>query len=381
MLTKPTNRVADYLEAIDRLAPLIAEHRVAFDRERRLPDIVFAALADAGLFRLWLPEALGGPGLSPLQFMDIVEAASALDGSVGWLVGNGGGMSRAGGHLPESVARQWFADPRTFIVAATGAVGTAIPCEGGYRVSGRWPFGSGAHHATKFMGLAATRGPDGSEGMQLCCYFDRADVRIDDVWYVSGLRGTGSCDFEVDNIFVPSAQSYPLLDLPHTQPGIVYRLPSRSVFPWTVATVPLGIARGAMDAFVAIAAAKARAGTTLRDRETTQVAMGRAEAQHCAGRAFLIAAMTDLMSAIDEPERLVQARITFRLACTHAGENAMRIAELLANEAGTASITETGTLERAIRDIHAATKHIAMAPIGYSLAGRLRLGLDPGPRF
>jgi indole-3-acetate monooxygenase len=110
--------------------------------------------------------------------------------------------------------------------------------------------------------------------------------------------------------------------------------------------------------------------------------MGRTEAIHRAARAFLIDAMTELMTALDEDaERLVQARITFRLACAHAGESAVRIADLLATEAGTASILETGTLERSIRDIHAATKHIAMNSIGYTMAGRLRLGLDPGPRF
>src|SRR5947207_13715793 len=78
MLAKTPTRLADYLEAIGRLAPLIAEHRAAFDSERRLPDAVFEALADAGLFRLWLPEALGGPQLSPVDFMTVVEAASAL---------------------------------------------------------------------------------------------------------------------------------------------------------------------------------------------------------------------------------------------------------------------------------------------------------------
>jgi Acyl-CoA dehydrogenases len=223
---------------------------------------------------------------------------------------------------------------------------------------------------------------DGREGPPICCYFARTDVAIHDNWHVSGLRGTYSCDFEASDVFVPFVHAHPLIDLQPTQPGIVYRLPGLSVFPSTVATAPLGMARGAMDAFVAIAGKKARAGTTMRDRETVQMAMGRTEAIHRAGRAFLIDAMTELMTALDEDaERLVQARITFRLACAHAGESAVRIADLLATEAGTASILETGTLERSIRDIHAATKHIAMNSIGYTMAGRLRLGLDPGWRF
>src|SRR5262249_32689002 len=85
------DRLCAILEAVQALAPLIAGQRNDFDGDRRLPDAVFAALADAGLFRLWLSQALGGPELSAFEFMRVVEAASALDGSVGWLVGNGGG--------------------------------------------------------------------------------------------------------------------------------------------------------------------------------------------------------------------------------------------------------------------------------------------------
>src|SRR3954453_16335703 len=119
MLARSPDRVAEYLAAIHRLAPLIAQHRASFDETRRLPDVLFNALADAGLFRLWLPEALGGPQLPPGELITVVEAASALDGSVGWLVGNGAGMSRLGGYLSASVARDWFADQRAFVGRAT----------------------------------------------------------------------------------------------------------------------------------------------------------------------------------------------------------------------------------------------------------------------
>src|SRR5437764_14558899 len=89
------NGASDLLDAIQHVAPLIRERRDEFDKLRRLPDDIFETLAAAGLFRLWLPKAIGGPELSPFEFMSVVEAASALDGSIGWLVGNGGGMSRA----------------------------------------------------------------------------------------------------------------------------------------------------------------------------------------------------------------------------------------------------------------------------------------------
>src|ERR1700716_195435 len=127
MMAVTPSRTAGYLDAIENLTPLIEEHRASFDRDRRLPDVVFRALAEAGLFRLWLPSAMGGPELSPAEFMQVVEAASALDGSVGWIVANGAGMSRIAGYLPETVGSDWFADPCAFIVSATGAVGSAQP--------------------------------------------------------------------------------------------------------------------------------------------------------------------------------------------------------------------------------------------------------------
>lgn len=140
--------VEHFVGAVRTLAPLIAEHRHTFDRERRLPDEVFAALASAGLFRLFLPGTFDGPQLSPVEFMTVVEEAAAIDGSVGWLVGNGAGMSRVAGYLAPSVAHEIFDDRSSFVVSGTMPNGVATPCEGGYRVSGHWTFGSGGNHAT-----------------------------------------------------------------------------------------------------------------------------------------------------------------------------------------------------------------------------------------
>ena len=369
-----------YCAAVRSLAPLIATHRAAFDPDRRLSDAVFGAMADAGLFRLWLPRELGGPELSPLAFMRVVEAAAAQDGSVGWLVGNGGGMSRAGGYLPLDTGRAIFADSRAFIVAATGAVGSAQACDGGYRLTGRWPFGSGAAHATHFMGLASVK--DANNGDQLlCCYVDRRDVTIHDTWHVSGLRGTGSSDFEMRDVFVPFERTHSFLDVSASAQGLVYRLPPVSVFAWTVSVVPLGIARGALDAFVALACRKPRSGhaSLLRDRETVQATVGRAEARHAAARAFLAESMRSLMSATEGGgEDLVMARAMYRTACANAAETAVDTVAMVAAEAGASAIFEDLPIERAVRDVQAAARHVAMSANSYSVAGRIHLGLEPG---
>jgi alkylation response protein AidB-like acyl-CoA dehydrogenase len=382
MLAVTRSRTAEYLDAIERLAPLVEAHRASFDRDRRLPDVVFRSLAEAGLFRLWLPAAIGGPELSPVEFMQVIEAASAIDGSIGWIVANGGGMSRVAGYVPESVGRDWFADSRAFIVSATGAVGSAQAVEGGFRVTGRWPFGSGARHATRFMGLAAVS--DGSNGSQppICCYFAREAVRIHDTWHVSGLRGTGSCDFEVNDAFVPTDHIHDFIAPLPTQPGSLYRIPALSIFPWSIAGTPLGIASGAMSAFARLATqSKSRLGTTMRlqDREVVQSAVGRAEATISAARAFLTEAVTELVFSLDDGgDRMMRARARLRIACAYAAEGSMTAVQTLATEAGAVAIFESSCLERAVRDVQAAVKHVAMSPYSYVVAGRLYLGLDPG---
>ena len=140
-----------------------------------------------------------------------------------------------------------------------------------------------------------------------------------------------------------------------------------------------------MNAFVELASRKARLGATavMRDRDIVQSNYGRADALHRAARAFLIDAMSELMAALAENgPRLINARAVFRTACTHAAESALRIADMLAAEAGTSAIFETSPIERFVRDVQAAVRHIAMSPNNYVVSGRVGLGLDPGtPRF
>jgi alkylation response protein AidB-like acyl-CoA dehydrogenase len=231
------------------------------------------------------------------------------------------------------------------------------------------------------MGLAAAN--DGTPASQppICCYFARDQVSIHDTWQVSGLRGTGSCEFEVRDVFVPADHTHDFATPAASQPGLIYRLPGLSIFPWSISGTPLGIAAGATAAFIKLATQKTRLGTTMRlqDREIVQSAIGRAEAIHGAGRAFLVDAMTELVSALDDDsERLLRARARLRIACAHAAEGSLSIVQMLASEAGAVAIFESCPLERFVRDMHAAVKHVAMNPFSYVVAGRLSLGLDPG---
>ncbi|MFP6747174.1 MAG: acyl-CoA dehydrogenase family protein, partial [Alphaproteobacteria bacterium] len=350
-----SSTTSDFISAVRGLAPLIAEHRQSFDRERCLPEPVFAALAEAGLFRLWTPRSLGGPQLSPLEFMDIVEEAAALDGSVGWLVGNGAGMSRVAGYLGPVVAREMFEDPKAFMVSGTMPNGVATPHDGGYLVSGRWTFGSGSNHANWFMGRCAMADTDGKKNPRhIACYFNAPDVEIIDTWHVSGLKATRSNDFEVKELFVPERYSHSYLDCPATEDDVLYRLPTQSIFPWTVSVVPLGMARGAMTCAAEIASRKGRRGNAmlLRDQETVQTEFGRCEALIRAARALLVEAMIELMAAVDVGgEALIAARSGLRLACALVADTARTVLDNITTMLGAVSIFETTMLERCQRDI------------------------------
>ena len=377
------NTAADLCTQLRELSPTVAAQRANFDAAGQLPDALFETLAGLGMFRLWLPAALGGHELSAFDFMDVVEEASALEGAIGWLVGNGGGMGRVGAFLSEECAREIFDDQNAFVVAGTAGVGRAVPVEGGYRVSGRWPFGSGSPHATWFTPFCEIEEDGQKTGRIINPVVPRADVILHDNWYVSGLCGTGSGDFELQDVFVPDRFVHPQQPEP-THPGTLYRLPTGSIYPWTVATVPIGLARGALREFLAIAGQRKRRNDTLplAERELVQSEVGRIEARLSASRAYMRQAMADLLEAVEAGVDLVPVRVRFRMACTFASEGSLWAIGQLNEIAGAISIFRTCPLERYERDVRAAAKHIAMSPTAYVTGGKMVLGQDlSGMRF
>lgn len=375
------NELHRALDAVRTLVPVISQHRAEFDRERRLPVAVWEAMIAADLFRLWVPRVLGGAEVSARALVDITEEAAALDASVGWILANGAILSRGAGLLPESVAREWWSQPDCFVAGSTASVGSLTPVEGGYRVSGRWPFTSGVQAARRVMGLCRLEG--GSEDPRenlFCVYMPAEAIRSTDNWHVSGLRGTGSCDFEAGDLFVPEDQIHRFLEPQPTQPGLLYQAPTISLFSFSVGLVPLGIARAAVQSFVGLAG-RTRGGTTqpLREREMIQVDVARAEALRRSAKALVIDALAELEAAMsDGGYRLLEARAFFRVALTHAAETCHKAVGMIAAAAGTTAISEASPLERLVRDMDAAAKHVAVGPHTFVAGGRVLLGLDPG---
>lgn len=376
----------DPLAAIRALAPLITEQAEVSERERRLSEPVIAALRAAGIFRLFVPQSLGGPEADPLLACRVVEALSALDGAVGWCAMIGLGFGQFAGLLAAAPAREVFGSPRTIVAGTFRPNGVARVVPGGYRVTGRWPFASGINHCTWVIGgcrvldgeqprLTARGAPELRE-----LFFRPDEVEVLDTWNVTGLRGTGSHDYTVTDVFVPSERGCWFADPPQ-EGGPLYRLPIIGTFAALIGCVSLGIARHALEAFKELAGVKTPTWSqnTLRGRATAQAQVGEAEGLLRAGRAFLYETVRAAWETVQRGDSLSwEQRGLLWLAGTQAAAQAGQAVELLYKGGGASSIYATLPLDRCLRDIRTAAQHVCVTPTNYELAGQLFLGLEMG---
>jgi alkylation response protein AidB-like acyl-CoA dehydrogenase len=256
------------LTGLEALAPLFRASAAEADRLARLPEPVARALAEQGLFRVWVPRSVAGFELSLPEAMQVYEAAARIDGSIGWavMIGSGGGLFAA--YLSADAARAIFARPEALIAGSGAPDGRAERVEGGYRATGRWRYASGADYATTFTAncLITERGAqvlaeDGSPLIRAMA-FDPSQVTVLPTWDTSGMRGTGSVDFEVHQAFVPQERAFSVFTDRPRETGALYRLPFGVLTELPVASVALGIARHALDAFEALAPRKKTYGST-----------------------------------------------------------------------------------------------------------------------
>jgi alkylation response protein AidB-like acyl-CoA dehydrogenase len=380
-----------FLDAARKLAPTIRALRGDIERDRSLPAPLVKQMAGAGLFSLWLARSLGGPELTTLDYFRIVEELSRADGAVGWCALVAAGYSRLSGYLDDAVAREIFGDGSVIVAGTINPTGRAVAAPGGYRVSGQWSYGSFIQHSAWtvgssiiFEGDAPRRGPDGAPDMRLML-FPTSAVEIIDTWRVAGLRGTGSHDFRVADLFVPEERAIAAFTAKPVRPGTLYAAPFITVFAMALATAPLGIARAAIEAFVELAEGKTPIGgaSRLREKASAQADVGKAEALVRSARAFLVAELRgiwDTVAAGQTPS--VPQRAVARLAAAQAASASAQAVDLIYNAAGGTALYETSLIERCFRDVHATTQHVGIASANFEISGRVLLGLDPGtPRF
>jgi indole-3-acetate monooxygenase len=369
------------------LAPMIYNCRDEIDTARQLPEKIVQALRAAGIFRLFAPARFGGYEVDPITFIKVVEEISAADGSAGWIaaVCNVGGLFA--GYMGEKAVMTIHGEnPDVIVAGGINPTGKALAVDGGYLIQGRWSYGSGIRHADWVYGSCVIHDGGqvrldsaGKPEIRLMLFPATACV-VHDTWSVGGLRGTGSDDFSVSDLFVSSDRSLIAFAGQATQPGILFRFPF-SLFAALIAAVPLGIARGAISALVELAKSKKPTGANvlLCEKSSAQIAVARAEALVRSGRAFLFEALTEMRSEIVESgEAGMRTRALLRIACTQAAMNAAQAVDLMFEAGGATSVYTSSPLERCFRDVRVALQHIAVSPAYFELSGRALLGLDPG---
>lgn len=376
--------VQDVTDAVDALAAGLRKRGPEIEQARRLPADIVAALREAGVFRLWVPRELGGIEAGPTAVINLLETLAAADGSTGWCSATGLASNCAGAFLSEAGARELYPTGRELAGGALMPGGRAVPQpDGSFLVTGRWSFGTGTQHCDWVIGGAVVASDTGGPPSMRAVVLPAEQVKFLDTWHAVGLSGTGSLDYQVENVQVPAEHTIDLANVAPWPAGSMWRIPMLSLIFPLLGAVPLGIARAAMVELSALAAGKTpfRSTKSLAERETAQAAIGRAKALIDAGHLYLCASMESMWaSAAVGVAPSVPQRAQARLAAVHATQSAAEAVELCYRTAGSTALYRTSPLQRYLRDINAVTQHYALNATGYDLVGRVLFGMpaDPG---
>jgi alkylation response protein AidB-like acyl-CoA dehydrogenase len=380
------------------LQPVIRSYHAELERAQRLPKALVERFHAAGFYRMVRPPQLGGLQVDPLTYLRVVEILSEAAGSVGWNVCNNNIAQLVTLGLPDDGIKEIYAPGVDTAIAGTAVQGggRAVPVDGGYRVTGRWPFGTGCQESPWMLGSfqifdgeTPRPSPDGTS-VYWRGVFARAEVQlVEGSWDVSGLRATGSFDWTVDDVFLPERRTMvhagvPLDNQWNHWPGISFALPAQAWVGPHHSAVITGIARAGIDALIALAAEKTPRGRTQRLCENPQVqdAVGRADTMLNAGRAYRTAMVTELWNTVAAGgETTLEQRARCRLAATYAADSAREAMDLMYRQGGSTSYRRESRLAECWRDLNVVGQAVTLMPEWYPMGGRLLLGMDPGPRL
>lgn len=374
------------------LIPVLQSAADRIEATNELPPDVLDAMFDAGMFKLLLPRAIGGFELRPIDFIQCVEAIAQGDASVAWCMNQGSGCSMAAAYMAPEVAREIWGGKRDVVAWGQGPASKAIRADGGWRVSGTGSFASGSRHATwlgtmcpSFAadGTAMVR-PDGQKWERTLLY-RRSRAKIDDVWQVMGLRGTGSDNYTVKDLFVDDAHTLTREYEPERQQhGPLYSFQAMQLYASGFASVALGVSRAMLDAFIALAKTKAQAWSTdqLRDNQAVQQIVSYSDAAWKAARAGLHKTIEDAWDDVVRTGVLsLDHRMEIRQAATYAIHASRDIAHHVFHEAGSTAIFNNRPFERRLRDVNSVSQQLQGRRTHFETVGHYILGGEPNLRW
>lgn len=368
------------LQRLQPLLPLLAEQAGWSEQHLQPSPTAMRALAAAGLLRVLAPRSYGGDEVSLVDFLQLIEAVSAVDGSAGWtFMTLNEEVEIASAYLPAASMETFLAERPDVIVAGSGgAQGKARAVEGGWMITGRWRFVTGSPAADYLVVCAVIDVPQ--RPRPLCfALLPREHAAVLDTWKVDGLRGTGSNDVALTDCFVPEHLCGCVPNGLHTVPDApLYRLHPGLRFPFPKVAVAAGIARAAIETFAELAAGKLQllSREPIRERPFSADAMAEAVALRASGWSYaheLLAAVWEHALEGRRVPRELHAQA--RLACAYSVRNSVRAVEVVCSAAGTSANFVDSPLSRHFRDVHAVPQHFTVSPYHMTTAGRVLLGL------
>ncbi len=386
---------------LDRIAALKDALTAAGDEAqelRYLPGWASKELADQGLYRFALPEVLGGENLRAREQIEVVEAVSAIDGSVGWCVQISSEINALIiRRMEPALAEQIFDDWDTVVCSGHGPANGPNPGRNarrdgdGWRLNYQGSFASNCQNANwnYLMGPMVTDEATG-EPAQASFMVPRGEFEIVDTWDTAGMRGSGSHDVLMADCYVPPERLLPFRSLApsETWENPTYRNPTHAIY--NKAAVALGVCRGAIDAFIDLAQAKTPWGlaSMLKDQPQVQYRIGVAQATLLAARTFVLDTQ-DRIEAHLGPLPADGGRMAPEwehfwpalLACAHAAQSCREVVGMINNTAGTTGSRMDSPLERKLRDAHQAATHALISYRHYEELGKTFVGHEPPPGY
>jgi alkylation response protein AidB-like acyl-CoA dehydrogenase len=370
------------LASARRIAPLLREQAADVETARRLTTPVVEALRNTGVFQMSMPRAWGGPEVDLLEQVEILEVLSAADASAGWCAMIGADSGYYAAALSDADARELYPHLNSITAGWVIPAGTLEVTDGGYRLSGRWSFGSGCTHADVISGGAIVteggvplRGPDGRPRWRVAL-LPAAEVAVHDTWRTTGLCGSGSNDYSVSDAFVPGGHTFDF-DQPRRD-GALYRWPS--LFVANVVAVPLGSAADALESAMEILAGKVSMPDMIpaRDEPRVHAAIARAQAMIGSARSYAYDTVGSFWSTLqsgDEPD--FAARAALAGCFVHTLTTCRDAVAVLVETVGTSAIHRGTRLERHHRDLITIGQHLFGQPKTREWAGGLSFGKVP----
>lgn len=381
-----SSRGARLADAARALVPAIVDAADDIEANGLVPVALIERLHDAGMFRAVTPREFGGDEVPLLAWYDAIEALAGADASVAWvaLIISANPLLLGTALKREVWEATYGRNPDLRTAGHIGPNGHAQPVPGGYRVSGRWKYGSGSEHCEYLLSGAMVFDGDAprlnSHGEPEPIWFlhPLADCEIiAGSWDTTGLRGSGSHDYVMDDVFVPADWTLRLGERQCPLANPVYGFPTIAFA--QLAAITLAMARRALDIVTAMAATKRRGPMLMREDPTLQITVAECDARHQAARLLVRDLVSSIEATLARGDALPpELRGRFRMAVTHAIDTATDIVDAMYKQAGGGAIYRGNPLERLFRDVHTAQTHIQANDLTRVKAGRMLLDMDPG---